>query len=172
MIAEWRAHVPDHATVLHLGDLCYRSNARFKHLMAKELTGARKLLIMGNHDKQRYSFYRDCGFLLVQPFAIMYRRARVSFSHYAWNEEADGPIGAFDWRLHGHIHNNGYTRDGFVPFLRNHINLSVEQTKYRPVNLKLLLDAALLGEYPVSTDEQLADADRQRRALRARGVRP
>ena len=35
MIAEWRKEVPDDATVLHLGDLCYRSNARFKHLVAK-----------------------------------------------------------------------------------------------------------------------------------------
>lgn len=68
----------------------------------------------------------------------------------------------YDLRLHGHIHNNGYTRDGFVPFLRQHINLSVEQTKYRPVNLKLLLDAALLGEYPETTMEQLAEAAERR----------
>jgi calcineurin-like phosphoesterase family protein len=64
----------------------------------------------------------------------------------------------YDVRIHGHIHNNGYTRDAFVPFLKQHINLSVEQTKYRPVNLKLLLDAYLYGEYPETTEEQLADA--------------
>lgn len=199
MVAEWRAHVPDDATVIHLGDLCYKSNARFKNIIARELTGARKLLIMGNHDRQRYSFYRDCGFKLARPFSIEYggpvtepcpggcdggafgplglggycavcdgsgevRRGsewRVSFSHYAWGAE-DGPMQHYDLRLHGHIHNNGYTRDGFVPFLRQHINLSVEQTKYRPVNLKLLLDAALLGEYPETTMEQLAEAAERR----------
>jgi calcineurin-like phosphoesterase family protein len=66
-------------------------------------------------------------------------------------------------RIHGHIHNNGYTREAFVPFLKQHINLSVEQTHYRPVNLKLLLDGALLGKYPQTTPEQLEDA-RQRKA--------
>jgi calcineurin-like phosphoesterase family protein len=60
----------------------------------------------------------------------------------------DGEQDFNDWRLHGHIHNNGYSRDEFVPFLKNHINLSVEQTKYRPVNLKLLLEAAILGRLP------------------------
>jgi calcineurin-like phosphoesterase family protein len=58
------------------------------------------------------------------------------------------------WRIHGHIHNNGYY-DGrsaadhrLVPFLKNHINLSCEMTKYQPVNLALLLDAVLLGRLP------------------------
>jgi hypothetical protein len=83
----------------------------------------------------------------------------ISFSHYPakLNELAYNEI-----RLHGHIHNNGYSRDAYVPFLKNHINLSVEQTKYRPVNLKLLLEAHLLGEYPETTDEQLEDARRRR----------
>jgi calcineurin-like phosphoesterase family protein len=175
MIAEWRAHVPDDATVLHLGDLCYRSNARFKNITAKELTGARKLLIMGNHDKQRYSFYKQSGFNIVRPFAINYGNPDqgwhfiVSFNHYPWSDEAEGrPMNPWDVRLHGHIHNNGYTRDEFVPFLKQHINLSIEQTKYRPVNLKLLLDAALLGRYPETTEAQLQEARDRKEANRAR----
>lgn len=204
MIAEWRKEVPDDATVLHLGDLAYRNNGFFKNIVAKELTGARKLLIKGNHDKQRFSFYRDCGFKLTRPFSIAYdgpihnkpcggcdrvtvdwcdecgaegvipcpERWLVSFSHYPWDDAEEGRKMSYngipgyrDLRLHGHIHNNGYSRDAFVPFLRNHINLSLEQTKYRPVNLKLLLDAALLGDYPETTQEQLDEA-RARKAER------
>jgi calcineurin-like phosphoesterase family protein len=184
MIAEWRKWIPDDATVLHLGDLAYRNNARFKHIVAKELTGARKLLIAGNHDNQRFSFYKACGFQLARPFSIPVSpmsgeiyvphvdkdvtpqsKWSVSFSHYPWNPTEDGTMSERDVRIHGHIHNNGYTRDAYVPFLRQHINLSVEQTKYRPVNLKLLLDAVLLGEYPRTTDEQLEDA-RARKAER------
>lgn len=169
MIAEWRKEVPDDATVLHLGDLAYRSNARFKHLTAKELTGARKLLIKGNHDKQRFSFYRDSGFKLTYPFSINYDRYLVSFSHYPWDDSEEGrAIQAYDLRLHGHIHNNGYSRDAYVPFLRGHINLSLEQTKYKPVNLKLLLDAVLLGEYPETTQAQLDEAA-HRKAARKEG---
>jgi calcineurin-like phosphoesterase family protein len=170
MIAEWRAHVPDHATVLHLGDLAYRGNAFFKHVVSKELTGARKLLILGNHDRNPYNFYRKAGFSPTRPFAVTYGKHprlfpgtldtyTVSFSHYPWSDEVEGrKMAPWDVRLHGHIHNNGYTRDAFVPFLKNHINLSVEQTKYRPVNLKVLLDAYLFGEYPETTQEQREDA--------------
>lgn len=167
MIAEWRAVVPEDATVIHLGDLCYKSNARFKAITAKELTGARKFLIQGNHDRQRFSYYRDCGFrLLKSPFAIRYAGWEVSFSHYPWDAEVDGPIDGSKLRLHGHIHNNGYSRDSFVPFVKHHVNLSAEQTKYRPVNLGLLLDAVLKGEYPETTDEQLAEARARKAANR------
>jgi len=175
MIAEWRKAVPDDATVIHLGDVTYRNNAFFKHVVAPELTGARKLLIIGNHDKSPYKFYRDCGFRPVRPFKLAYEPpvnsafstspVVVSFSHYAWGEDRDddGPMPRNEWRIHGHIHNNGYTREGFVPFLRNHINLSVEQLRYTPVNLKLLLDAAIAGEYPRTSDESL-QAARDRKA--------
>ena len=190
MIAEWRKCVPDHATVLHLGDLAYSSNGRFKHLIAKELTGARKLLIQGNHDRQRYSFYKGAGFNIVRPFKLRVGEFRdldfqglmivpdehpdavaltdyiISFSHYPWNTAEDGHMLDWDVRIHGHIHNSGYTRDAYVPFLKNHINLSVEQTRYRPVNLGLLLNAALLGQYPETTDEQLADARDRKEAAK------
>ncbi len=178
MIAEWRKVVGPEDTVLHLGDLSYKSNSWFKNIIAKELTGKRKLLIQGNHDNQRFSFYKQSGFNLVRPFSLRFRvesgelvqvfsghaHFEVSFSHYPWNEDESGrPIKDTDLRIHGHIHNNGYTRDAYVPFLANHINMSVEQTHYRPVNLKLLLDGALLGTYPETTPEQLEDA-RQRKA--------
>ena len=183
MIAEWRKAVPDDATVLHLGDVTYRNNAFFKHVVAPELTGARKLLIIGNHDKSPYKFYRDCGFRPVRPFMLHLKLEddgfviwpgdpgikgadhTVSFSHYAWGEERDdeGPMPFNHTRIHGHIHNNGYSREAFVPFLRDHINISVEQMRYTPVNLKLLLDGAVAGIYPRTTEESLREA-RERKA--------
>jgi calcineurin-like phosphoesterase family protein len=206
MIAEWRAHVPDDATVLHLGDLTYRGNARFKHLIAKELTGERKLLIKGNHDKQSFKFYKDCGFKLARPFGLCLRvvdghfepfvpslenRLRtdndyvVSFSHYSWSVDdksamlpgedpdalGDGVMDDRHWRIHGHIHNNGYQRSFYVPFLKNHINMSIEQTKYRPVNLRLLLEGAILGVLPASAEEEAALTDAAKERSRERRSR-
>jgi calcineurin-like phosphoesterase family protein len=182
MIAEWRKEVPDDGHVLHLGDLCYRSNARFKHLTSKELTGATKWIVLGNHDKQSFSWYRDCGFRVVKPFKIAVGRIGngfgailpdevllhdyiISFSHYT---HSSGKLPNNEHRIHGHIHNNGYSRDTFVPFLRNHINVSVEQTKYRPVNLGTLLRAVLLGDYPETTEEQLTEARNRKEANRDR----
>ncbi len=154
MLEEWAQVVPPEGTLLHLGDLSYRNNGMFKNVHAKHLTGRRKLLVRGNHDKQRHGFYRDCGFKPVSPFEIRYRDWRVSFSHYPWDDQREGhKIPKNTVRVHGHIHNNGYTRRGFVPFLRNHLNVSVEQTHYRPVNLKDMLDGALYGEYDRGTDK-------------------
>jgi calcineurin-like phosphoesterase family protein len=106
--------------------------------------------VRGNHDRGRFSFYRQCGFQIVKPFEIRWGdKYVVSFSHYPWNEEIEGhAMPANMIRVHGHIHNNGYTRDAYVPFLKNHINVSVEQTHYRPVNLALLLGGALGGVLP------------------------
>lgn len=173
MIAEWRKEVPDDATVLHIGDLAYRNNGFFKHIIAKELTGARKLLIRGNHDKHPRRFYSDAGFDTVLPFTIHYDSrvekglwASVSFSHYPWNPAEEGEMSPWDWRVHGHIHNNGYSRGPFAPFLKHHINVGVEQVKYRPVNLARLLDAAIFGIYEETTEAQLAEAAARKAGLR------
>jgi calcineurin-like phosphoesterase family protein len=164
ILAEWRAAIPADATVLHLGDLSYKSNSFFKNIIAKELTGDRKLLIAGNHDRQRYSFYRDCGFRIVKPFSIKYGSVlyddaadrledegfvapwTISFDHYPLKRPAADP---FSVHIHGHIHNNGYGGKGtpFTPFSHGQINLSCEQVHYRPVNLKRLLDGYLEGCY-------------------------
>lgn len=156
IMEHWASMVGDTDTLIHLGDLSYKGNASFKNLIAPHLTGGRKLLIKGNHDKQPYGFYKRCGFKLARPFEIIWGKTRVSFSHYPWNAKGDEHFGipaegdqpSNSLRLHGHIHNNGYTRAGYVPFLAQHINLSVEQTHYMPVNLALLLAGALDGRVP------------------------
>lgn len=169
MIDRWNEEVPANATVLHCGDLSYRGNAYFRSIIAPKLNGSRKVLTPGNHDKSSATLYRVAGFERIRPFYIEYGEARtvlnlvdgklvpepvpyrIEFSHYPSKEIVqDGTV-----RIHGHIHNNGYTRDAFVPFLKNHINVSVEQTHYKPVNLKLLLDGYLLGEYPRETEDRL-----------------
>jgi calcineurin-like phosphoesterase family protein len=190
MMERWAQAVPEGATVIHLGDLAYKGARKFEKLIAPHLTGARKLLILGNHDTSRLSLYRAAGFRVAKPFMLPIRfvdgrvviasevsrgdsvgdvlaydpqRADipwvVSFSHYPWGEARDAPesesapIPADQIRVHGHIHNNGYFREGFVPFVRNHINISVEQTKYRPVNLANLLSGYLLGTVQVTADD-------------------
>ena len=161
--------VPDDEdiTLLCLGDVAYGSNARFRSVTSKYLAplNGRKLLIRGNHDTQRYKWFKQSGFRLARPFSIRWGDWEVSFSHYPWNSDEEGrPMPERHLRIHGHIHNNGYTRVGFVPFLKNHVNISVEQTKYRPVNLASLLSAVIDGQYvaddgaPTSID---ADAIRK-----------
>lgn len=144
----WARIVPDYGTVLHLGDLSYRSNAFFKNMIAPHLTGTRKLLISGNHDRQRPNFYRDSGFQLIKPFSMTYCLSNswtVSFSHYPLKTS----VPSRHVHIHGHIHNNGYggKESPYVPFAKDQINISVEQTHYCPVNLKDMLDGYITGCY-------------------------
>lgn len=165
MVAEWFSAVPEDATVLHLGDLSYRNNGMFQHVISKKLTGARKLLIKGNHDHSRPVFYRKSGFQVVRPFSMVYdpspefgcdssKRWIISFSHYPLKtpepmlKGKDGTMRKHI-HIHGHIHNNGYggyTTD-FTPFSLGQINVSVEQLHYRPVNLDRLLKGYIQGCY-------------------------
>jgi len=162
MMEKWARAVPPDDTLLHLGDLSWKGNAWFKNMIAPHLTGDRKLLIRGNHDKGRPSFYTQSGFKLIAPFEIEYATTQVSLSHYPWSEIDDGERQPENHiRIHGHIHNNGYTRDAFVPFFKNHINISVEQTKYRPINLKLLLDGYIYGK----VDKEIARQIRERQGV-------
>lgn len=138
-------------TLLCLGDLVYSNNSWFQHMQAKHITGERKLLIAGNHDRGRNSFYRKCGFKFASPFKLKWGDWTVSFAHYPWGppqRNEFGPMPDKHLRVHGHIHAKGYTRAAFVPYLRNHVNISCEQTDYSPVNLALLLSAVIDGHYP------------------------
>lgn len=159
IVKEWAEAVPDTATVLHLGDLSYRNNSYFKNIIAPLLVAERKILVLGNHDKQRPAFYRDSGFRVAKPFDISYLGHIIEFSHYPWKERHNAP---YRIRVHGHIHNNGYggKESPFVPFSWNQINVSVEQTHYRPVNLKCLLDGHILGCYEPDKEPALV-GDRQ-----------
>jgi calcineurin-like phosphoesterase family protein len=148
ILEEWAQAVPETGVVLHLGDLSFRDNARFKNLIAPHLTGETKLLVQGNHDKGTLNWYRSCGFQVRKPFSIDYKGTKVYFRHYPWSEKDEGRMLRDDeLMVHGHIHNSGYGGKfgPFVPFNRNHVNISAEMTKYRPVNLEILLDAVLFG---------------------------
>lgn len=145
IIMRWNESVPDEATVLHLGDFSYKNNAYTRSIISPHLKGKRKLLILGNHDKQRPSFYRTCGFKVVKPFDMRYEGYVISFSHYPLRK----PAGESHIRIHGHIHNSGYggKTTSFTPFSAGQINVSVEQTHYSPVNLERLLDGYINGCY-------------------------
>lgn len=153
MMENWAETVLDTDTILHLGDVTYRDRDFFADYIAPNLTGARKLLILGNHDGQKPSYYEKAGFEIIEPFWLRWQglqgHARISFSHYPW-EQHEGPL--IGYHIHGHIHNNGYSMERFVPYMPNQINVSVEMMHYRPVNLEFLLQGAVYG----ATREDLA----------------
>lgn len=136
LLEELAAVVQPGDTILHLGDLCYKGNSWFKNVIAPKITalGARQLIILGNHDKQRNAFYKQTSWHVSAPFYIVVSGINgvpidpdgfepvsagdrvISFSHYAWSAaDARGKLSGettsmapHHHRIHGHIHNNGY----------------------------------------------------------------
>lgn len=130
MIENWRELVQDDQYILHLGDLVLGSTKKFDE-QAKLLTG-RKWLLRGNHDHRKLGWYRKRGFLSAdKPGVTNYRGFNIYFSHYP-NLRAvkKDPLGI---NVHGHIHENP------APHIRC-LNVCVEQTDYKPVWCKDLLD--------------------------------
>lgn len=103
LVKSWHETVPPDATVLHLGDTAMGRIDEKVVAMLKDLPGARKVLIAGNHD----SSLRERGYA-AQIFHEVYDCVRfrvgkksVIASHYpfeTWRE---------DFHIHGHEHGNG-----------------------------------------------------------------
>jgi calcineurin-like phosphoesterase family protein len=150
MIANWNDTVVDTYdqvdTVLHLGDILMGKRDLWPLI---DLPGAVTALV-GNHDedhKQKY-IRTMWGWEFVPEFQVRYRGWEVYFSHKPlWvdypdpddntevvvNRESLKHAGNRSLNVHGHIHEKP------APSIY-HINVSVEQIGYKPVNLTELLD--------------------------------
>jgi calcineurin-like phosphoesterase family protein len=130
MLDNWQEMIADDAPILHLGDFALGPRGDIEEL-APKLPG-NKYLLMGNHDRRGKRFYYELGFTIVDPFMLDYKGKKLVFSHYPDYQrkfiQYPNHI-----NIHGHIHEK--TIDD--PQL---INVSVEQTDYRPLWLPDLLE--------------------------------
>ncbi len=145
--------------LIHLGDFAFAKYSEAAEIMNR-CPARSKILLLGNHDNQSYSYYTRHGFTAaMETMTLEYGGQNILFSHcpvrkdlcYSdWNrpegEGLDLPDG-IDLNIHGHLH------------LRNHRDeesawqdekderwflLSHEAVGYRPV----LLDDILEGKIP------------------------
>lgn len=126
LIKRWQEVVKPEDLVIHLGDVAIGNRRHVKDILA-ELPG-RKVLVLGNHDKQHGpDWWMDQGFAFACE-AMKYRGC--------WLTHAPSPVLPMGCRLniHGHLHN--FTSEVHPdyhaePFQRL---FAVEYTDYRPVN--------------------------------------
>lgn len=137
MLYEWTKLVRPQDQILHLGDVVFANYPKWKVLI-RHLPGE-KFLIKGNHDKQMDPYYVDCGFTIVSPFV----HKNHAFTHQPASTMFPPPIGNWITNIHGHIHNNGYHEDleGELFPSKNYINMCVEMTDLKPVQLGQIWDA-------------------------------
>ena len=119
LVAAWNEQVQDEDLVVHVGDFGFGPRS---HLMAiaGRLRG-RKVLVVGNHDRQTVSWWKRAGFV---AYKTPVRYGPYLFSHAPLPTVPDGLL-----NVHGHLHDAQALDDG------RHLCVSVEKTNFRPLLL-------------------------------------
>ena len=117
MIKQWNDTVNDGDVVIHLGDFYLGSKP--ERIKFRERLNGTIILILGSHDGSKWRIAKD-GFIVSDKALIV---DDFVFTHKPMEVVPDGK-----WNIHGHIHKKETSG--------RRINLSVEQTDYKPMNIK------------------------------------
>lgn len=133
IVSNWNEAVQDHDIVYHLGDVYFPGGNEPDYFwkLLKSLKG-RKRLVLGNHDdlpnKALYAHFQKI--VAWRHFGGEYN---CILTHMPLHIESSVfPDEGKPFNVHGHIHNNKSPTN-------KHINVSVEQTNYYPVDLEELM---------------------------------
>lgn len=132
--------LPFEDTLIHLGDVCigndYEEHALFR------MTGYRKILIRGNHDRKTINWYLNNGWDMVcDSLGVRYHGASVLLSHAPMKCNKK----EYDINIHGHFHNlpikHCYKCEpNLPPYVKGwHYRLSCEELNYQPILLERLI---------------------------------
>lgn len=119
MISAWNNVVKPNDKIYHLGDFSFNKDIS---QFASRLNG-HKRLILGNHDRVTPEFFK-----YFEKISESKQMNQVVFNHRPILLNDDKEI-RVKYNVHGHIH------DRVIPDDR-YLNVSVEQTNYRPINLE------------------------------------
>jgi calcineurin-like phosphoesterase family protein len=152
IVRHWRAMIAPNDLVYHLGDFYLGKRSEFINYMGI-LPGV-KILIKGNHDREKPDWYLNRGFAAVMDFAAVISRTnmRKNGEHFLYTRVllSHRPmkipeITGGKWRktinIHGHFHKHspehcGKTEPDLMKVLTpDHYLFSLESTKYKPVLL-------------------------------------
>lgn len=135
LVDVWNSIVFKKAIVLHLGDLTM-CNKETTLKYTSQLNG-QKFLILGNHDKNSVTWYKDIGFTVI-PNAYYQHKG----SHYLFTHEPVESLPADWFNIHGHLHGNGNRLDEtrWIAESKQHIDVGVDPMQYKPVQLLQLMN--------------------------------
>ncbi len=134
MVHNWTQRIAPEDKVYHLGDVMFGDKDRFNALWAR-LPGQKRLLL-GNHDDGHFlaGINPVDGKKYFEKIMVWryFGEYDMILTHVPMQLENtyEGEHKAY-WNVHGHIHNN-------PPATKRHINISVEQTGYAPVDIEVL----------------------------------
>ncbi len=132
----WQRCVKPDDLLIHLGDIGMH-DTEWAHQQIRACPG-KKVLTLGNHDKNSWTWYMSNGWDVVCESFTLNRYGRTwLFSH-----KPQPDLGHWDLNVHGHFHNNPEDRwelDLKSRLTPKHRLLAIENTKYQPVLLHHLM---------------------------------
>ena len=134
IIDGWNSVVGKQDLILMLGDLSFANKEKTIEY-CDQLRG-RKYMVRGNHDGNSISWYKDCGFTVVEP---IYKRFKDKYDNYTTVLFTHIPVLDLPekwYNIHGHLHGNNHR--GEKPTNR-HFDVSVEPLNYIPIKLGKIL---------------------------------
>lgn len=126
ILSNWKKYIQPDDMVIHLGDIIFKRGSELEPIL-HNLPG-RKILVRGNHDKNRSNWYINKGFDFVCSY-FMWKHCL--FSHKPMDVPDD-----VDWNIHGHLHDNEHRLwepEIFDVLTEQHLLIALEQTNYEPV---------------------------------------
>jgi len=153
ILKRWNETVTKNDKILCLGDLTMTEKTKSIEYFSK-FKGT-KYLILGNHDNHSETWYKDCGFEVVEPIYKQFKdkyenQLRIFFTHEpvlplpqdskAWKDEKTGMsmTGIYYFNIHGHLHGSDHHE---VPRdTDRYLDMSAEVISYTPQPLYTLLD--------------------------------
>lgn len=144
LIKRWNDTIAPRDTVYVLGDFCFgKSTALIE--TAKKLNG-RKILIRGNHDKQKLHALNEAFFDVHDELTINLGGKAWKLSHYPYIPDENEILAGKEYRflekrpkkttpylLHGHVHQAWKCKDDMI-------NVGVDVWNFFPVSETQLLD--------------------------------
>ena len=124
LIRNWNSTVRKDDTVYFLGDLAYGRGSKSSDYWLRKLNG-KIIFIKGNHDHSKMiKFHRN--YTIEYKGVKFYLVHRPEYVPQRWN----------GWTICGHVHN----KRPFIDKNKKLINVSVEVTKYKPVNMNRIVE--------------------------------
>jgi calcineurin-like phosphoesterase family protein len=130
IIDNWMNTIKDTDIIIHLGDFALGNISQIEEILS--ILKGKIILLPGNHDKGRQlKYYKKNMFMTVEENQIEYKN--FIFTHRPMNIIPNGFI-----NVAGHTHN-------ITPKQNNRLNVSIENTAYKPIKLKELLEGKYEG---------------------------
>jgi calcineurin-like phosphoesterase family protein len=142
--ANWKRRVGTDDTVYCLGDVCFKGQAE-AHAQYIQSNPGYKVLILGNHDKQKEAWYLSHGWNEVHTTLMLSATANGRHTRLLLSHTPQADDGKFDLNVHGHFHANLHRLDDEVRALltKRHMLLSLEAVNYDFVLLDDLINGRI-----------------------------